>query len=280
MTGAPDHAAALDRVLAEIGPAAIAVSGGVDSTTLATAAHRRDPDGTLMIHAVSPAVPPEATARVRDLAAAEGWHLKVIDAGEFEDPDYLSNPVNRCFFCKSNLYGTMQRHTANTLLSGTNLDDLGDYRPGLDAAANHGVRHPYVEAGIDKAGVRALARHFGLDDVAELPAAPCLSSRIETGLPVTAETLTLVHRIETAVTGWLHAENVRPEAVRCRVRRDGLVVELDPVSLALAGSWSGVGLRARLGEITREAGVAGVPRLAAYKRGSAFLHDTETAEIA
>ena len=84
-------------------------------------------------------------------------------------------------------------------LSGTNLDDLGDWRPGLQAAAAHGVRHPYVEAGIDKATVRALARALGLDDLAELPAAPCLSSRLATGIAVTAERLRLVHAVERLI---------------------------------------------------------------------------------
>ena len=185
MTGAA--ARALDRVLTAIGPAGVAVSGGVDSTTLAVVAHRRFPERSSMVHAVSPAVPPEATARVRELARDEGWDLKVIDAGEFQDPDYLANPVNRCFFCKTNLYGTMRRHVSGVLVSGTNLDDLGDYRPGLEAAKRHGVRHPYVEAEIDKAGVRALARHLGLGALAELPAAPCLSSRVETGIACPTE---------------------------------------------------------------------------------------------
>ena len=126
--------------------------------TLATLAHRLLGAGRVaMVHAVSPAVSPEATARVRRYAEIEAWDLTVLDAGEFADADYLRNPVNRCYFCKTNLYGTIARVTPRQILSGANTDDLGEYRPGLDAAREHGVRHPYVEAEIDKRG-RSRAR--------------------------------------------------------------------------------------------------------------------------
>ena len=130
--------------------------------TLALLAGRRLGAESAMFHAVSPAVPPEATERVRAFAAREGWRLTVLDAGEFADPAYRANPANRCFYCKTNLYGALAARTDATLLSGTNLDDLGDWRPGLKAAEEHGVRHPFVEAGIDKAGVRAIAASAGL----------------------------------------------------------------------------------------------------------------------
>ncbi len=95
----------LAAVLDKLAPAAIAVSGGVDSMTLAVFAHRHlGSDRIQMMHAISPAVPPEATARVRRYAEAEGWRLAVLDAGEFADRDYIANPVNRCYFCKTNLY--------------------------------------------------------------------------------------------------------------------------------------------------------------------------------
>lgn len=189
----------LEAVLAGLGPVAVAVSGGVDSLTLATLAHRLAPGTTLVVHAVSPAVPEEATARVRAEGAREGWALRVIEAGEFADPAYRANPVNRCFFCKTNLYGAVRAVTDRQILSGANRDDLGEYRPGLDAAREHGVRHPYVEAGFDKASVRALARDLGLGAVAELPAAPCLSSRVETGIPIEPETLGFIHAVERLV---------------------------------------------------------------------------------
>ncbi|MBM3523852.1 MAG: adenine nucleotide alpha hydrolase, partial [Alphaproteobacteria bacterium] len=222
MVEAPVLRASLEAVLDAIGPLAVAVSGGVDSTTLAVLAHRRLGSRARMMHAVSPAVPPEATARVRGLAVAEGWRLEVIDAGEFGDERYRANPADRCFYCKTNLYGAIAARTTATIASGTNRDDLDDWRPGLKAAAEHGVRHPYVEAGIDKAGVRVIARELGLGEIAELPASPCLSSRVETGIAIDPAELALVHAVETLV-----AERLRAKTVRCRVRRDGLVVELD-----------------------------------------------------
>ena len=140
----------LVSVLDGIGDVAIAVSGGVDSITLAHVAHARSVARAEMFHAVSPAVPDHATDRVREHAAAHGWSLHVVGAGEFEDPDYLKNPVNRCYFCKSNLYARLRASTDATLCSGTNTDDLGDFRPGLRAADEKTVRHPFVEAGLTR----------------------------------------------------------------------------------------------------------------------------------
>ena len=107
-------------------PVAVAVSGGVDSMTLAYVAHHVLGHQATMYHAVSPAVPEEATRRVRSYAQSNGWHLKVISAGEFEDSEYVANPVNRCFYCKTNLYGSIAAHTEGSIVSGTNLDDLSD----------------------------------------------------------------------------------------------------------------------------------------------------------
>ena len=107
----------------------MAVSGGVDSLTLAAFAHRVLGQRVSMFHAVSPAVPGEATQRTRELAEREGWTLTVIDAGEFGSADYMRNPLNRCFYCKTSLYGAIRPHTAAQIVSGTNLDDLGEYRP-------------------------------------------------------------------------------------------------------------------------------------------------------
>ena len=108
-------------------------------------------------------------------AETAGWRLRIIGAGEFDDPDYLKNPVNRCYFCKSNLYARIVTATDAVICSGANTGDLGDYRPGLGAAAEKQVRHPFIEAGIDKPVIRALAAKRGLDDLAVLPAQPCLA---------------------------------------------------------------------------------------------------------
>ena len=256
----------LEALLADMGEVAVAVSGGVDSLTLATVAHRRLGQRAAMLHAVSPAVPAEATRRTRELAEAQGWRLEVVDAGEFEDPAYRANPVNRCFYCKTNLYGTIARLTRATILSGTNLDDLGEYRPGLEAAKEHGVRHPYVEVGIDKAGVRDLARRLGLPEVAELPAAPCLSSRVETGIAIEAPVLAVVHEVEKRV-----AAALSPKTVRCRVRKAGVVIELDATSLSGLDEERRGDLDREVGRLLAEAGLLLPVSFAAYRTGSAFL---------
>jgi pyridinium-3,5-biscarboxylic acid mononucleotide sulfurtransferase len=264
MSEANDAALELTRILGAFEVAAVAVSGGVDSTTLAALAHRALGRRATMMHAVSPAVPPDATRRVRDLAAAEGWQLHILDAGEFADPRYRANPSDRCFYCKTNLYAGIAAATRAQILSGTNRDDLSDWRPGLKAAAEHGVRHPYVEAGIDKAGVRALSRKLGLGDIAELPASPCLSSRVETGIAIDPADLALVHAAETILASRLGAA----ATLRCRVRRTGLVVELDATTLASLAPERRAGLAAAI------AALPGGDRplaFAPYRMGSAFL---------
>lgn len=263
-----DRLDALNGALDAIGRVAVAVSGGVDSLTLACVAHHRLGSAATMFHAVSPAVPPEATERTRAHAARFGWLLTVLDAGEFADPRYVDNPANRCFYCKSNLYGTIARHSDATIISGTNTDDLADFRPGLKAADNHGVRHPYVEAGIDKSQVRAIAQVLNLRDTAELPASPCLSSRLETGIRVSADRLALVHAVERMVS-----RELEPEIVRCRIRRDGLTVELDAAALARLDAASRSGLRGQIERLGASYGYPGKPRLACYRMGSAFLRD-------
>ncbi len=255
----------LHEIINQLGDIAIAVSGGVDSLTLATFSHRML-DEPLMVHAVSPAVPEEATARVRYLAASEGWRLDVLNAGEFSDPQYRTNPVNRCFFCKTHLYAAIRARTDLQIVSGANLDDLGEYRPGLDAAREYGVRHPYVEAGIDKASVRVLARELGLGDMAELPAAPCLSSRLETGIRIEADTLGFVHAVEKLVSAAL-----QPQTVRCRVRAAGIVVELDQASLKRLSEQERQQLRTRIKAQMQPARSSPDIQFACYRTGSAFL---------
>ena len=142
-------------------------------------------------------------------------------AGEFDDPRYRDNPVNRCYFCKTNLYDRIRTLTAGAIASGANLDDLGDYRPGLMAAAERAVVHPFIEAGMDKAAVRALARRLGLAEVAELPAQPCLSSRVETGIAIEPADLAFIDLVETR----LAAQAPAGMALRCRVTQAGIAIE-------------------------------------------------------
>jgi uncharacterized protein len=233
----------------------IAVSGGVDSMTLAHVAHSVLGSRARMVHAISAAVPAMATARVHDHGTRMGWRLELVDAGEFDDPRYLANPVNRCFFCKFNLYKTIADLTGGTVASGTNSDDLSDFRPGLKAAQAWQVVHPYVEAGLNKTAIYALARDLDLDDLAVLPVQPCLASRVETGITVDADDLAFVDHIETLLRVGLGQQ----ATVRCRITRAGVIVETEgdapPASIAAACRDTG---RHYLGHRP-------------YRRGAAFL---------
>lgn len=242
---------------------AIAVSGGVDSLTLAAVARQAMAVAPLVVHAVSAAVPVEATRRVREFAARHDWDLREVSAGEFADANYLANPYDRCYHCKSNLYQAMAAITGRPLASGTNLDDLSDYRPGLRAASERNVVHPFVEAGIDKAQVRAIARNLDLD-CAELAAQPCLASRIETGIPIRMPDLGFVDRLEVALRATLGEQ----ATVRVRLRAAGVDVEIGeaPPADVLAG----------LERIARDYCVRHGYRfleLKPYRRGSAFVAD-------
>lgn len=247
---------ALKTILRDIGDVAIAVSGGVDSMTLAYLAAESGARAE-MFHAISPAVPEAATARVKAHAAKAGWRLRIIGAGEFDDPDYLKNPVNRCYFCKSNLYTRIGAATDAVICSGANTGDLGDYRPGLGAASERNVRHPFIEAGIDKPVIRAMAAERGLSDLADLPAQPCLASRVETGIAINADDLALVDAVETRLAARLGAGDIR-----CRVTHSGVRVELPEAALTADLT--------DIADMVRATGrvFAGA---APYRRGSAFL---------
>jgi pyridinium-3,5-biscarboxylic acid mononucleotide sulfurtransferase len=260
----------LENLLREAGPIAVAVSGGVDSMTLATIGHRVAPGETEMVHAASAAVPADATERVTRQAARMGWRLAIVDAAEPADPRYRSNPVDRCFFCKTNLYATIAARTAAQIVSGANTDDLGEYRPGLDAARRHGVRHPFLEVKAGKVLVRALARHLGLKELAELPAAPCLSSRVETGIAIRPDLLAAIDAGERLLVEAL--PRIGPQtAVRCRVRRSAVVIELDPGSFERLGGRSD--LADRIALLFGAAGVTLPVAFAPYRTGSAFLRE-------
>ncbi len=263
---------ALQETLSRGGPYAIAVSGGVDSMTLAVVAGRLDP-GTEMFHALSPAVPADATQRVQDYAEREGWRLSLVTAGEIDDPEYIANPANRCYFCKTNLYDTIAAATSLTIASGTNTDDLSDYRPGLSAAAEHDVVHPYVEAGISKASLRTIAGALGLSDLEELAAAPCLSSRVTTGIRIDPRLLPVIDTTEKAL--WeLIPPSMQVDGVRCRIRPGSVGVEIETVDDLSAITGAALDLVRRVFDDAGYAHLTGDVTVEPYRRGSAFLIET------
>lgn len=273
-TDATDFTVALNvltKRLASYGQLAVAVSGGVDSMTLAAVAHQILQDNVVMIHAVSPAVPADATLRVKQESEKRGWKLLTVDAHEFEDKDYLGNPVDRCYYCKSNLYNRMHLLWDGVVASGANLDDLGDYRPGLLAAKEQQVVHPLIEAKIDKATVRSIAVHLGLDSVSSLPAQPCLSSRIETGIAINADDLAFVYKMETMLNKELGVGDVR-----CRITADGVRIEVEKkLQQRDADVWNCVRELASTMITNDQRRFAGCSD---YMRGSAFLTDKITVQ--
>ncbi|MFK7916598.1 MAG: ATPase [Ilumatobacter sp.] len=276
----PDGASALARleaVLDGIPARIVACSGGIDSLLLAHVAHRTSPGATVIAHTVTPAVPGDGTARVADHAEREGWNLRVVRSGEFDDEAYLSNPVDRCYHCKSNLYDAVAALREQTrefgddavILSGANLDDLGEYRPGLAAAAERQVQHPYVDAQVTKAEIRAMAHQLGLAE-ADLPASPCLASRLYTGTRVTASRLRAVEAGEALVR-----ERSGVGVVRCRVRDDIVLVEVSDVDRELINEQLLAGIESTMRSI--EPSISAVMLDGdAYQPGRAFVGATGT----
>ena len=269
--------AELEAWFQEREPMAIAVSGGVDSMTLAVVAHRVQP-GTEVFHATSPAVPDQGTQRVLHYAEKEGWNLNRINAGEMEDENYLANPANRCYFCKTNLYETVTGHTELRVASGTNMDDLGDYRPGLKAAEENQVCHPYVEVGITKAQLRDIAAELGLHDLKDLPASPCLSSRVTTGIAIDADLLPLINQAEGQMQMMLEGVVEPLEGVRCRILPGEVVLQIETTAPVEDDNPAFDALKIEINRLFSAAGYEKqVARVSVepYQRGSAFLIQTQ-----
>ena len=177
----------------------IAFSGGVDSTFLLKVAHELLGGRVLALTTISPTMPEDDRRNAIKMAAEIGARHLLVDSNELEIPGYASNPLNRCYLCKHNLFAVCEQKAdelgIEVIADGLNLDDLHDYRPGIKAATEMRVRHPLVDAGLTKAEIRQLSRQLGLPTW-DRPASPCLSSRFPYGTRITTEGLEQVERAE------------------------------------------------------------------------------------
>ncbi|MEM6503639.1 MAG: ATP-dependent sacrificial sulfur transferase LarE [Cyanobacteria bacterium P01_C01_bin.89] len=211
----------LQALFREQSRALIAYSGGIDSTLIAKVAHDVLGDRALAITAESPSLLPEDLEDARTQAAVIGIRHEIVQTHEMDNPNYTANPVNRCYFCKSELHDTLKpialRRGYPYVVDGINADDLQDYRPGIQAAKERGARSPLAEVGITKAEVRELSRHLELPWW-DKPAQPCLSSRFPYGEEITVEKLRRVGRAEYYLrTLGLRELRVRSEGDTARI---------------------------------------------------------------
>jgi len=212
-----------DRLLGlmrSYGSCAVAFSGGVDSAVVAKAARLALGEKAVAITGVSASLAEGELEQARNLARLIGIRHEVLKTQEFDDPNYTANPANRCYFCKTELYDQMQPLAARlglaVIVNGANLDDAGDWRPGMKAAGEHDVRSPLAECGFTKDDVRAMAAEWELP-VWEKPASPCLSSRVAYGEVVTPERLMMIDRAEQLL------RSLDLQEVRARYHRGDLV---------------------------------------------------------
>ncbi len=253
--------ARLRSVVRTLGSTAVAFSGGVDSSLVLKVCVDELKERAIAVIGVSPSLPPGELERARSTAREIGAEIVELDTRELEDPDYLKNPENRCYFCKKELYRVVMPFAhargIRTVVDGFHLDDLGDWRPGRRASDEEGVRHPLLEAGLSKDQIRALSRKLGLAHWNKASLA-CLSSRIPYGTPVTLERLDQVAKAEASLNAiGLETVRVRHHGAIARIE-----VSLESLDLVLAR-------RSEIVEAVRAAGFEHVTLdLMGYRQGS------------
>jgi uncharacterized protein len=259
-----DVLATLEAVIRGYGPTVTAFSGGVDSTLVAVVSARVHGDRALAVTGVSPSLAADERTHAEQLAAELGLRHRLIDTHELERAGYRQNAGDRCYHCKTELFSQLRALAVSegfsAVASGDNLDDLGDHRPGMRAAAELDVRKPLIEAGLGKPAIRELARTLGLPNH-EKPAAPCLASRVPVGTSVDPEVLARIDAAEAGVralgfTGF-------------RVRHHG---DLARIELPVAQMSRALELRVELTAACKRAGYAFVSLdLAGFRSGSLNL---------
>jgi uncharacterized protein len=235
---------ALVAWLQERGSALLGYSGGVDSAYLASVATEAlGPDRILAVIGRSASYPEEQWRTAWDVAAQIGFRVEEVDTAEMADPRYVANPSNRCYFCKTELWSKLaplaRARGLAVVIDGTNADDVRGHRPGMLAARDHGVRSPLVDVGMTKRDVRERSRVRGLPTWSR-PSAPCLSSRLQYGLSVTAERLQQVEQAERAlrelgISGDLRVRH-HGDLARVEMSRDMLALWLSPLPMRMIGA--------------------------------------------